>query len=311
MRNAFVHALCEAAEHDERIWLLCADLGYSVLEPFIEKFPDRYVNVGIAEQNMIGVAAGLAMAGKTVFVYSIVNFATFRCLEQIRNDACYHALPVKVVSVGAGFSYGPQGYTHHGLEDIAITRVLPGMNVMVPADHWETRAITGLLAGSSGPAYLRLGRANEPAVHSEVPVWEAGRPLVVKRGNDILIIGSGPILAEVIAAAERVPTISSEIWSLPQIKPLPVKAVEDAARRFSLIVTVEEGRIDGGMGSAIAEIVAGLGTGTRVARRGVDDTILENALSQASARKHYGIDSNSLAEFLTSVAQKRPAKLRT
>jgi transketolase len=300
VRDTFLKTLCEIAERDERIWLLNADLGYSVLEPFIQKFPDRYVNVGIAEQNMIGIAAGLAHSGNVVFCYSIVNFATFRCLEQIRDDACYHELPVKVVSVGGGFSYGPQGYTHHGLEDIAVTRVLPNMTVMAPSDPWEAKVATEALAASSGPGYLRLGRSKEPLLNAPDAVWRNGEPMQLRKGSDVLVIACGAVAAEAVAAAETLGG-RAEVWTLPQIKPLPRTAIEEAARRFKAIVTVEESQIDGGMGSAVAEVVAELGTGCRVIRRGVDGTILEHALSQASARKRYGIDAESLGKLLLSL----------
>ena len=146
MRTAFIDTLCQLAAEDERIWLLTGDLGYSVLERFATRFPERYVNVGVAEQNMVGVAAGLARCGKMPWVYSIANFPTFRCLEQIRNDVCYHNGNVKVVAVGAGFAYGPHGYTHHGLEDVAILRALPNMTVVAPADPVETRLATIAIA---------------------------------------------------------------------------------------------------------------------------------------------------------------------
>jgi transketolase len=300
VRDTFLKTLCEIAERDERIWLLNADLGYSVLEPFIQKFPDRYVNVGIAEQNMIGIAAGLAHSGNVVFCYSIVNFATFRCLEQIRDDACYHELPVKVVSVGGGFSYGPQGYTHHGLEDIAVTRVLPNMTVMAPSDPWEAKVATEALAASSGPGYLRLGRAKEPLLNAPDAVWRNGEPMQLRKGSDVLLIACGAVAAEAVAAADTLGG-RAEVWTLPQIKPLPRTSIEEAARRFKAIVTVEESQVDGGMGSAVAEVVAELGTGCRVIRRGVDGTILEHALSQASARKRYGIDAESLGKLLVSL----------
>src|SRR5437763_8640674 len=157
------------AEEDERIWLLSGDLGYSVLESFVQKFPGRFVNVGVAEQNMIGVAAGLAMSGHVVFTYSIANFPVMRCLEQIRNDVCYHNLNVKIVAVGGGLAYGPAGYTHHALEYLAVMRAMTGMTVLAPGDPVETRLATKALADRQGPCYLRLGKAGEPLVHRQQP----------------------------------------------------------------------------------------------------------------------------------------------
>lgn len=301
MRTAFIKTLCQLAAQDERIWLLCADLGYSVLESFQERFPDRFINVGVAEQNMVGIAAGLAMTGRTVFTYSIVNFATFRCLEQIRDDVCYHDLPVKVVSVGGGFSYGPQGYTHHGLEDVAVMRVLPNMTVMTPADPWEASRATEQIAAGGGPAYLRLARANEPLLHGDDARWAGGEPIALRQGRDVLVLGYGPGLLEVLKAVDASPALSVEVWSMPRLKPVPVTRLTEAARRFSTIVTVEEAQIEGGLGSIVAEVISGLGTGTRLVRCGVNGTILERALSQSSARRHYGIDAASLVQLLKTV----------
>ena len=142
MRTSFIDTLCQVAENDRRVWLVTGDLGYSVLEKFSSKFPERYLNAGVAEQNMVGVAAGLAMTGKVVFVYSIANFPTLRCLEQVRNDVCYHKLSVKIVAVGCGLAYGGHGYTHHGVEDLGVMSLLPHMTVIAPGDPVETRWAT-------------------------------------------------------------------------------------------------------------------------------------------------------------------------
>jgi len=161
VRTTFLETLVEVAERDPRVWSLTADLGYSVLEPFIQKYPDRYVNVGIAEQNLTGIAAGLARSGLKPFVYSIADFPALRCFEQIRNDVCYHDADVKVVAVGGGLAYGAQGYTHHGVEDLAVMCCLPGMTVIAPGDPIETRLATRALARHAGPGYLRLGKARD------------------------------------------------------------------------------------------------------------------------------------------------------
>ena len=188
MRTAFIKTLCEIAAEDERIWLLCGDLCYSLLEQFADRFPTRFVNVGIAEQNMIGMAAGLAMCGKVVFVYSIANFPTLRCLEQIRNDVCYHNLNVNIVAIGAGFTYGAHGYTHHALEDLAILRALSNLQVIAPGDPVETQLITRHLSDNPAPAYLRLGKAGEPVVHIHPPDLQVGRMIPLKPGTDVLMI---------------------------------------------------------------------------------------------------------------------------
>lgn len=259
MRNAFMEALCTAAEKDERIWLLTADLGYSVLEPFRDRFGKRYVNVGVAEQNMTGVAAGLAKCGKIVFTYSIANFPTLRCLEQIRNDVCYHNCSVKVVAVGAGFSYGALGYTHHGVEDLSIMRSLPNMTVVSPADPVETRLATAALAERPGPSYLRLGKGREPIVHATAPAdFAIGKALLVRPGDDLAIISSGALLPMALETAKELARdgVETRVLSMHTIKPLDVEAVISAGRATGAVLTLEEHSVTGGLGSAVAEVLA-------------------------------------------------------
>src|SRR5438445_7860670 len=169
MRTAFIQTLNELADRDPRVCLVVGDLGFSVIEEFAERFPDQFLNAGVAEQNMIGLAAGMSMTGKIVLTYSIGNFGTLRCLEQIRNDVCYHRANVKVVAVGGGLAYGNLGVTHHASEDVAIMRALPNMTVVSPGDPIEARLATKAVVALDGPAYLRLGKAGEPVVHEKDP----------------------------------------------------------------------------------------------------------------------------------------------
>src|SRR5260370_5765307 len=221
MRTSFIDTLCAQAAADERIWLLTGDLGYSVLERFADTFPNRYVNVGVAEQNLAGVAAGLARCGKIPFIYSIANFPTLRCLEQIRNDICYHEGNVKIVAVGGGLTYGAQGYTHHGVEDLAILRALPGMTVLAPGDPVETRLATKAVLDWPGPCYLRLGKAKEPVVHQTEPAFEIGRAITVRTGWDVTLISTGGMLHETLEVANRLKQqgIAGRALSRPTVKP--------------------------------------------------------------------------------------------
>src|SRR5438093_2694903 len=203
MRGAFRDAICELAAADERIWLLTGDLGYTVLERFYERFPARFVNVGVAEQNMTGVAAGLALSGKIVFTYSIANFASLRCLEQIRNDVCYHNANVKVVAVGGGLAYGALGSTHHATEDLAIMRALPRMVVVAPGDPVETELLTRAVAAEAGPCYMRLGRAGERAIHPAHLRLQLGRAIVAREGSDLALISTGGLLGTAVQVAEH------------------------------------------------------------------------------------------------------------
>jgi transketolase len=254
MRTAFIETLCELAEQDERIWLLTGDLGFSVLERFVQRFPKRYVNMGVAEQNMTGVAAGLALEGKIVFTYSIANFPVMRCLEQIRNDVCYHNLNVKVVAVGGGVAYGAAGYTHHAVEDLAVMRAMPNMTVLAPGDPVEVRLATRAVVNWQGPCYLRLDKGGEPIVYQNRPAFAIGKAIVVREGNDVTLISTGGILGEVVFAAEQLaPQIQARVLSMPTVKPLDKVALLKAASETKLLVIVEEHSAVGGLGSTVAE----------------------------------------------------------
>lgn len=258
MRNSFADKLVELAQVDGDIYWLMGDLGFGVVDDFQEKFPDRLVNAGVAEQNMTGVAAGLALSGKVVFTYSIANFPTIRCLEQIRNDVCYHDLNVNIVSVGAGFSYGSLGSTHHGTEDIAILRSLPNMKVVVPADPIESEQATKALYEDDGPSYLRLGRSGEPDIHPQSFQFELGKAAVVKNGTDLTFIGSGGVTYNAIQAARKLEEVghSIQVISAHTLKPFDRKAIIQAAKQTKKIITVEEHSNIGGLGSLVKEIIA-------------------------------------------------------
>jgi transketolase len=248
----------ELAERDERITLIVGDLGFGVVEPFAERFPGRFLNAGVAEQNMAGIATGMAMSGKVVFTYSIANFPTLRCLEQIRNDICYHNADVKIVAVGGGFAYGPLGITHHATEDLAIMRALPGMVVVAPGDPPEVEHATRAIAAHAGPCYLRLGRAGEPTVHRQSIAFQLGKAITVLNGGDLTLISTGGILATAVRVAERLAKegVRARLLSMHTVKPLDASAVLAAARETGAIVTLEEHSVVGGLGSAVAEVLA-------------------------------------------------------
>lgn len=258
MRSAFIKALVELAERDPRIVLVVGDLGFGLVEPFVARFPDRFINAGVAEQNMTGIAAGMALSGAIVFTYSIGNFPTLRCLEQIRNDICYHDANVKIVSVGAGLAYGALGASHHSTEDIAVMRALPNMTVVSPADPIEVRMATNAVAGVSGPAYLRLGRSGEPFVHEGPIAFQIGKAIQVADGDDVTLIATGAMVHEAVQAADdlRRNGICARVLSMHTLKPLDEKAVISAMNETAAIVTVEEHSIIGGLGSAVAEVIA-------------------------------------------------------
>ena len=250
--------LSRLAEHDPRVCLIVGDLGYSVIEEFARLHPNQFVNAGVAEQNMIGMAAGMAMTGKVVFTYSIGNFATLRGLEQIRNDVCYHRANVKVVAVGGGLAYGTLGVTHHASEDIAILRALPNMTVVAPGDPVEARLATRAVVALDGPCYLRLGKAGEPVVHTAEPDFELGRAITIRDGSDVALIACDGMLATADKASRSLEEkgLSVRLISMHTIRPLDRDAVTRAAAETKLVITLEEHSVDGGLGGAVAEVMA-------------------------------------------------------
>jgi transketolase len=252
MRNVFVKTLLQLAKDDPRIMLMVGDLGFSVVESFAEQLPDQFLNAGIAEQNMAGVAAGLAMAGFHPFIYSIANFPTLRCLEQIRNDIVYHRQPVTVVAVGGGLAYGSLGYSHHAVQDLACLRTLPGMLMATPGDPLETVAVTRFLTQARRPSYLRLGKGGEPGIHASEPVLETLGPLEVHGGSDraILACGNSLGLAAKAARLTGASLLSCPLWD---DGPETRAAIQATVDRYQRLVVVEEHLAAGGFGSFVRE----------------------------------------------------------
>jgi len=298
MRTAFIQTLCEEAKRDDRIWLLTGDLGYSVLESFANRFPNRYLNVGVAEQNMVGLAAGLALNGKIVFIYSIANFPVMRCLEQIRNDVCYHNLNVKIVGVGGGFGYGASGYTHHAIEDLAIMRAMPNMTVIAPGDPIETRLATKAIVMKQGPCYLRLGKAGEPIVHKIQPNFDISRPIKIKDGKDITLISTGSMLKETMVAHELLEKkgINANVLSMHTLKPIDKQAILKLLD-IKLVVTIEEHSSVGGLGSTIAELLAENNSNdTHLLTINIGPDLPKKIGKQSWLRKEYGLDAKSICK---------------
>ena len=254
MRNKFIEELVVAARHNPKIALVVGDLGYSVIEPFADEFPERFINVGVAEQNMMGMAAGMASEGYHVVAYSIANFPTFRCAEQIRNDVAYHNLPVTVVAVGGGLAYGALGYSHHAVQDYALMRAMPNMLIAAPGDPIEVSAIMQYLVANPGPSYLRLGKAGEPNFHKKLTELEPGQWIKVRGGSDrqaLLTTGAGlGIAMEWVKSHEYAhrSAYSIPIWSMKD----KIKQIE-TLRKFVDVITIEDHLQDGGFGSWLLE----------------------------------------------------------
>lgn len=253
MRNAFIEEMCALAEVHPNIALVVGDLGYSVIEPFADRFPDRFINAGVAEQNMTGLAAGMASEGYHVFTYSIANFPTFRCAEQVRNTVAYHKLAVTVVAIGAGVAYGSAGYSHHAVQDYALMRSMPGMTIAAPGDPMEVRACLRWLVANPGPSYLRLGKAGEPNIHAEVPSIAPGRWLTVKEGERTLL-STGAALAAALERSESTHqgygVATLPLWGMDA---KTIQAVQVADHEH--VVPIEDHLIDGGFGSWLMEAV--------------------------------------------------------
>ena len=258
MRTAFIQELVRQARAHPRLFLMVGDLGYSVVEPFAEEFPDRFLNAGVAEQNMTTVAAGLASEGWHVFTYSIANFPTLRCLEQIRNDVCHHRLPVTVVAVGAGLAYGNMGYSHHGVQDLAVMRALPGLTLVSPADPGEAAEAVRWLAEHPGPSYLRLGKAGEKTLHAVRGLHLGPIPVIPPDPGfeEVAIAATGSVLSVGLAAARELEALHGRrvpVFSCPWLKPVD-EAFYAPLWRFGRIVTLEEHVPEGGFGELLAAL---------------------------------------------------------
>ncbi len=298
MRDHFVAALNALATKDRNVLLITGDLGFGVLTKYAEQFSNQYLNVGVAEQNMAGLATGMALEGKTVFTYSIANFPTLRCLEQIRNDICYHQASVKIVAIGGGFSYGALGMSHHATEDLAIMRALPNMTVVAPGDVVEAAAATQAVYERPGPCYLRLGRGGEPTIHQEKISFEIGKAIKLYEGEDVTLISSGGILQNALAAREQLVERGLDVglYSMHTLKPLDEKAIKYLADRSRLIVTLEEHSTLGGLGGAVSEVLAELpAPRARLKRLGLNDCFSSLVGDQDYLRDAYGLSVDGIA----------------
>lgn len=304
MRTAFIQELVQLAENDPDLFLLTADLGFSVLEPFRDRFPERYVNVGVAEQNMVGVAAGLALAGKKVYTYSIANFAITRCLEQIRNDICYHHLNVTVTAVGGGLAYGPQGYTHHGMEDVAFARVLPGMMAVAPADAAEVRWAMTRMHARGGPAYLRLARGGEPPLHpTSIEGATLGDLLPLRPAGFVNVVGCGPILGEAIEASIRLEEagVTLGVFSCPVVGAASGDGLRALAAASEQLIVLEEHLGQGGLYGVAAETVAAMPAGrAQLIPVGLSHEHLHINGSQHYLRRVHGVNAARIVDIVLS-----------
>lgn len=304
MRLAVVNKIYEAALNDKKIYFITGDLGHAHSDDFKNSLPGQYINAGMAEQNMIGVAAGLALSGMKVFVYSIVPFITMRCFEQIRNDVCYQNVNVTIIGIGAGYAYSLAGATHHGLEDLAIMRALPEMHIYSPADPNEAELLISHIIHNPSPSYLRIGKGGEPNFVKNCPN-EIGKLSVLKQGNDITLFSTGSVVSEAISAANELEKlgISTEVVNVNVIKPIDGPGVIARIENRRAIFTLEEHGITGGLGSCVAEIISETKKDYPLIFRrfGVPDYYSHELGNQAYLRQKIGINFLSLVKQISTL----------
>jgi transketolase len=301
MRSVFNNTLLELAEKDERIYLILADIGYGEIEPFCTKFPERSFNVGICEQNMAGIAAGIALNGNIVFTYSIANFPTLRCFEQIRNDICYHKANVKIITIGGGVAYGPLGISHQSTEDLSLMRALPNMVVTAPGDLAEAELLTKAFIEWDGPCYMRCGYKGEPRLYDKDPDLEIGKALTTREGTDVTLIAIGEMLPTAVEISDDLKKegIGIKVLSMHTLKPLDSEAIIKAAEETKKIITLEENNIVGGLGSAVSEVLSETGNfNIKFKRMGFDDIFPSKVGYREYLRKIYGFSKEDIMKVI-------------
>jgi transketolase len=303
MRNAFAKQITQLAQEDERIVLLSADIGNRLFDDFKAKCPDRFYNCGVAEANMIGVAAGLAMSGLRPVCYTITPFITYRCLEQIRVDVCYHHVPVVIVGTGSGLSYASLGATHHSCEEMGMLRLLPGLSVVAPADAMEVRAAVRAAVRHPSPVYIRIGKKGEPAIHEAEPSFSIGKAIRLREGERVCFLSAGTMLPVTLGAADLLAErgAAPEVYSFHTVKPLDEEVLQRAFSEFEVVVTVEEHSVLGGLGGSVAEWAADHPElDARLIRAGTPDEFLHLTCDQDEAREHFGLTAESIVERVES-----------
>lgn len=282
---------------DERIYFVTGDLGYTVLEQIEKEFPKRFINAGVAEQNMIGIASGLALSGKKVYVYSIIPFLTMRCYEQIRDDVCYHNLDITLLGAGSGLSYGILGSTHFALEDLAIMRPLPNLTIFSPSDEAVARSGVRELRKRTSPVYIRVGKKQEPTIYEQPLQVSIGKPITIHPGKSLVIFATGTIMDEVLKTSELLKNkknISATVVEVHTISPLDKASIVDIAKKHSQIVTVEEHGLIGGLGSAILETLNDNRIEKSILRIGTPNEIIHDIGTQEYLRTKVGLDAETI-----------------
>lgn len=299
MRDAFVKKLIEFAKKDENLYLITSDTGFMVLDEFKKLFPERFLNIGISEATMIGTAAGLALSGKKVFAYAIVPFITMRCFEQIRVDLCYQNLPVKLVGIGGGLTYGTAGSTHHSIEDIAVMSCLPNMSVLCPGDPIEVEGLMEESLNLTGPSYLRLGKSGETVIHNkDLTDIKIGKGIKIQAGKDIAIISTGNMLENSIKVCEilKQNNINPELISMHTVKPIDKDVIINLTQNCTKVITIEEHNIIGGLGSSVGDVILENNLPLKLKKFAIPDKYTCIGGSQDHLRACYNLEATQIAK---------------
>lgn len=299
MRQIVIEKIADEMKKNENVFFLTGDLGYGVLEKLQIEFPDRFINCGIAEQNLIGVAAGLALSGKKVFIYSIIPFITMRCFEQIRNDICYHNLDITILGVGSGLSYGVLGPTHFALEDISLMRVLPNMKIFNPADAIDAELCIKYVIENSGPFYFRIGKKTEKIIFEEKYHFHFGKGIELKKGSDIVIFTTGTTLFNVLESEKilrQEHNLATSVIYFNTLKPIDAQLIIERSIQKKAIFVVEENYLTGGLTSAVSEVLAGHGKSAKVVSISVKNEFIKEIGSQDYLREKLGLSVNKIVE---------------
>ncbi len=298
MRNAFARCITELAEADERIVLLSGDIGNRLFDDYKAKCPGRFFNCGVAEANMVGMAAGLAMSGLRPVCYTITPFITYRCMEQIRIDVGYHHQPVVIVGTGAGLSYASLGSTHHSCEEMGMLRLIPDLDVIAPGDAMEVRGALKAALKQDHGVFIRIGKKGEPVVHQVEPEIEIGKAIRLREGKDVCLLSTGNMLPAVLEAADQLEKagVSASVYSFHTVKPLDLDCLAKAFAGARIVATIEEHSVLGGLGGSVAEWLSDQsGTPARLMRFGTADEFLHETSEQMEARGRYGLTPDSIA----------------
>lgn len=302
MRKTCLDMVYELARKDPRIFFIGSDLGVGTLKQFKTEMPDRFLMEGVSEANLVGMAAGLALEGKIVYINTIATFLTRRCFEQVALDLCLHKANVRLIANGGGVVYAPLGPTHEAIEDIAIFRTLPRMTILAPADAEEMRRLMPATVDHQGPIYIRLGKGGDPVVTNDRVPFQIGKAYPMKEGSDALIVSTGIMLKAALEAAATLEAvgIKAGVLHVPTVKPFDRETFLEKARPVPAIVTVEEHSVIGGLGGAVAEIMAeaGFQTPKRFRRIGIPDVFPDQYGSQASLLRRYEITAEKIVSVI-------------